>query len=1021
MRSAGSKVVMVLSALLLVCSSSAFSQYFGRNKPVYRPFDFNVLQSPHFEIYHYLENDSLLKDFSEWAEEWYRFHQQIFRDTFEQKNPLILYSNHPDFQQTNAVSGSVGTGTGGVTESLKNRVVMPVAPTLSQTDHVLGHELVHAFQFKKILRADSSRQYSIQNIPLWMIEGMAEYLSIGSVDPNTAMWMRDALINDDFPTLKKLSTESKYFPYRYGHAFWATVGKTWGDTVLMPLFEQTAVLGLEKAIDTVLGYDMKTVSGMWKSAMANHFKKYMSDTAGQVIGSKLISEENGGRINISPSLSPDGKYLTFFSEKNLFTIDLFLADAETGRIIKKLTSIINNHEIDDFSFIESGGTWSPDSKKFAFVIFSEGVNKLAILDVDKARIIREVEMKGIPSFFNPAWSPDGKSIVFTGLVRGVSDLYLYHLDSGNTDRLTRDAYSNIHPCWSPDGRSIVFSAERLNSAENHKKYGFSLGLLDLRSGETEIIHVFEGADNLNPCFSNDGQRIYFLSNADGFRNLYRYDLRSKKVFRLTNYLTGISGITPYSPALSVAAESGTIAYTYYFNNSYRIYTAEDSLFQPVETDQAMVNFEAGTLPPLEHVSLNIVDSSLYHRTSRSVRVPEDSVMEVPYRPKFRLDAISNTGGVGITAGGYPNRSTQGAVSMIFSDIVGNNQLYSALSLNGEIYDFGGQAAYINQSRNLKWGASLSHIPYRFGEMHYRKDSINYLGEKILVNNLVLDYTRMFVDNVSLFAYYPLSRTRRLEGSASSSFYYFRVDRYNNYYDELGYNLGVTREKMDAPEGNHYHNLEIAYVTDNSFFGMTSPMLGGRSRYQLSKYFGMVDYYTILLDYRKYLYVKPFSLAFRIYHYGRYGKGSDSDVVSPIYMGYPWLIRGYENLSFYSTNTVQSGSINVSNLSGSRILVGNAELRLPVSGPERLALIGSKWFLVDLNLFFDGGVAWTRENVPELKWQASSFEDRIPVFSTGASIRINMLGALILEPYYAFPFQNGGFKNGMFGINITPGW
>ena len=71
-----------------------------------------------------------------------------------------------------------------------------------------------------------------------MIEGMAEYLSIGSVDPHTSMWMRDAILSNDFPTLKQLSTDSKYFPYRYGQAFWAWAGKTWGDTIIIPLLEK---------------------------------------------------------------------------------------------------------------------------------------------------------------------------------------------------------------------------------------------------------------------------------------------------------------------------------------------------------------------------------------------------------------------------------------------------------------------------------------------------------------------------------------------------------------------------------------------------------------------------------------------------------------------------------------------------------------------------------------------------------------------------------------------------------------
>ena len=63
------------------------------------------------------------------------------------RQPLVLYASHPDFEQTNVVGGMIGEGTGGVTEGLKRRVVLPLAGTLAETDHVLGHELVHAFQY----------------------------------------------------------------------------------------------------------------------------------------------------------------------------------------------------------------------------------------------------------------------------------------------------------------------------------------------------------------------------------------------------------------------------------------------------------------------------------------------------------------------------------------------------------------------------------------------------------------------------------------------------------------------------------------------------------------------------------------------------------------------------------------------------------------------------------------------------------------------------------------------------------
>jgi hypothetical protein len=1030
MKKPGLKILFLAVLLFPVYPEILNAQYFGRNKPSYKVFEYDALYTPNFEIYHYLKNDTFVTQFAEWAEEWYSMHQGIFRDTIPYKNPLILYTTHADFQQTRAVGGLIGSTTGGVTESLKNRVVMPVAPTLAQTDHVLGHELVHAFQFNKLLNTDSIRGSALNNIPLWMIEGMAEYFSIGSVDPNTAMWMRDALVNDDFPTLKQLSTESKYFPYRYGHAFWAMIGKTWGDSLIMPIFSQTARVGLDNALDSLLGFDSKTLSGLWKNAMETYYNKFIEDSSVYVAGKKIISEKNSGRMNLSPSLSPDGKYLAYFSEKDVFTLDLFLADAETGKIIKKLSSVTRNHEIDDFSFNESAGTWSPDSKNFAFVVYQKGKNRLAIVNVRRARITHEIELGDILSFSNPEWSPDGRYIAFSGLVEGIGDLYLYDTRNENIIQLTDGFSSKIHPSWSPDGNFIVYVDEEFNTERKAKKFSTSLKIIDIRTHEIFNLNVFPGADNLNPRFSHDGKSIYFLSNSDGFRNLFSYDLESEKVFRLTRFKTGISGLSPFSPAMSAAIGSDLIAYTYYNNKSYEIYTASSADFRYEEVDKLHVDFEPGTLPPLNHYYSNIVDEALYNRWSLDSILPPDSVIHVPYKPKFKLDYISNTAGVGVSTGRYNTNNMSGSVTMIFSDIVGNNQLYSILALNGEIYDFGGQVAYINQRRKFNWGASASHIPYRAGNMFFRRDTLSFKTKnsddvyQIPVTDLVLDYIRMFEDNISFFTYHAFSQTRRIEAGVSTAWYYYRIDRYHNYYDEFGFPVAYSKERMPAPDGNNYQKIDLAYVTDNSYFGMTSPMRGRRARYQLEKYFGAVEFFTGLLDYRQYSFINPVTLAFRFYHYGRYGKGSETDLISPIYLGYPWLIRGYENISFYGNpgdNTIGFNSLNYSHLSGSRVAVINAELRVPMTGPKMLALFGSRYFMTDLNLFFDGGLAWSQGDKPRITWEKAAFNQRVPVFSAGVSVRVNVLGAMILEPYFAIPFQNGGWQNKNFGLNFVPGW
>lgn len=1008
----------------------AEAQYFGRNKPGYRKFEFDVVQTPNFELYHYLKNDSLVGSLSQWSENWHNMHQAIFKDTFLTRNPVIFYNTHADFQQTNTISSLIGTGTGGVTESLKNRVIMPVASSLAQTDHTLGHELVHAFQYNLFLNPDTMRKLSINNVPLWMIEGMAEYLSIGSVDPHTSMWMRDAILSNDFPTIKMLSTDSRYFPYRYGQSFWAMAGKTWGDTIIIPLLKKTGELGFNEAAKKVLGYEESTLSALWKLATEEHYKKYLEGKNDNLAGRMVVSRANAGETNISPSISPDGKYLAFFSEKDLFTLDLFLADASTGKIIKKLSSVTRDNEIDDFNFIESAGTWSPDDKKFAFVVFSKGINKLAILDVARSKITREYRIPGVQSFSNPAWSPDGEKIIVTGQVDGISDLYLFNLNTFEAEKLTDDFASNIHPAWSPDGNYIVFSQERVNEVPGKKKFSFDIAIYDLRNKTTRIIDLFGEAFNLNPHFSPDGKGIFFLSDADGFRNLYKYELETERVYRLTDYPRGISGITAYSPALSVPSGGKLIAYNYYRRNDYEIWTAEESQFSKTEVDRNFTDMSAATLPPLKHSELNIVDKALFNRAEMP-KMNTDSIKTIPYKPRFKLDYISNSGSIGVSTGIYRN-GMAGSVNAIFSDMVGNNQLYTSLNLNGEIYDFGGQTAFINQKGKVKWGGAISHIPYLTGGMSLILDTITYNDSELPVYNFMVDYIRMFEDNISVFASYPLSQTRRFESQASSSWYYYRFDRYNYYYTMDEIPVGGHKEKLKAPKGDNFQQISLAYVEDNSYFGMTAPMQGHRARLQIEKYFGAANILTTLADYRKYFYARPVTFAVRLYNYGMYGKDAEDGVITPFYLGYPWLVRGYENVR-YDRAEADENRFSVSWLSGTRIVVGNAELRFPFTGPERLALIKSKFFLTDINLFVDAGLAWSEgtsvsmnlkpetvnmsivQDMPEERPESS------PLISTGASLRVNLLGYLILEPYVAVPLQNGGFKNIQFGLNFTPGW
>lgn len=1010
-------VFLFLLLIWTLFGNNGYSQQFGRNKPNYEKFDFKIHESPNFEIYHYLKNDSLVETFASVSERWYQAHQRTFRDTFPRRNPVILYSNHADFWQTNTILGTVGIGTGGVTEALRNRVVMPVMELNSQTNHVLGHELVHAFQYMLLQnKEDSLSLNDVQNLPLWMVEGLAEFLSIGNVDTHTAMWMRDALRQNKFPSLKDMTRNGEYFPYRYGQAFWSFMTGVFGDTIVYPLFRKTAKLGYNKAIKELTGLDEKAFSEAWKKNLTEYYSKFHELRADSLAG-KLLIGNKAGKINIAPVISPNGQYVAFLSERNIFGIDLFLADTRTGDIIKTLASTARESHIDDFSYIESTGTWSPLSDRFAFVSFIKGNSVLSIVDMKAKGKTTTLNIEGLPYFSNPSWSPDGNHIVVAGMVDGQGDLFVYNLKTGRVKRLTNDWYSDIQPQWSADGRFIVFVSDRPANGRTYKSKALQLCLFDMDQQDISVLDVFYGAENLNPVFSPNGKSVYFLSNRDGFRNLYSYEFEHGTIYQLTDYLTGISGITAYSPALSVSLRTGDVSYSYYTNNTYSIYMAKPDEFEKREVNSSNVDFSAGILPPKDRVDnvQRIVNDIEFTRVTRI------EVKDHPYKPKLGLEYIGNQVGVGVSSNTFGTRTGMaGGVDMLFGDMMGYHRLFTTLALNGEIYDFGGQVAYLNQKKRINWGFAASHTPYRSAAMGYKPDTVFLEQDTLLTTNLVLDVFRAFDKSLTGFVYFPFSTTRRLEFGSGYSFYSFRLDQFHNHYYG-GYRIIEEREKLDAPDGYRLGNTYAAYVFDNSYFGIASPMRGRRYRFEIEKTYDALDYHTFMLDYRQYAFLNPTALAFRFMHLGRFGNDAESERMYPLSFAYPTLTRGnsLDNIEGYSTEEGQAYSIN--QIYGSRILVANVEWRVPLTGPERLSRVKSKLLFTELALFADAGLAWTSLDKPRLKLRAELPSERVPFMSGGISLRVNVFGMMVIEPYYAFPWRGDRFVKGTFGLNFSPGW
>ena len=1012
-------------ALGFVVPATSHAQYFGRNKVPYERFKFDVLRTPHWDVHYYDEEATAARDAARMLERWNTRLSSVMGHTLSKRKPVILYADHPDFQQTNAISGTLSEGTGGVTESLLDRMIMPMTGYYAETDHVLGHEAVHVFQYDIANAASKSAQFG--RMPLWFVEGMAEYLSVGPEDPHTAMWLRDALQRNDLPTIEALTTSGRYFPYRYGEALWAFIGGMWGDEKVTQVFKAALEFGPDQGILRALGMRTDTLSARWHDAIRKAYGPLLEGrTAPRETGRTIVSAPKGEPdYFVGPALSPDGKYLAYF-KSTIDGVALKLADASTGRELSTLSSPSLSTRFDALSFLYSAGSWSPDGKRLAFVSYADGDNEIEIVDVDSRKIERRIKPPGIGAISTVAWSPDGNRLAFSGMAGGISDLYLFEFATGMARRLTNDQFADMQPAWSPDGSTIAFVTDRAGMMPEGTEAGsdfrrlshapLRLAVIDANSGRVQVLPAIPGAKHINPQYSADGKSILFVSDRGGYSDIYRYEMESSSLFQVTRAATGVSGISEFSPALSIARVGGNAAFSVFEEGGLMIssLTQAELVGERLATPNVAVQGGATQGQPATPSAAVLPGGAvgegrvvLRYVTDYASGLPTDSgFTDRSYRPGLKLAYIGPPS-LGVSVGGPFGTTVSGGASAYFSDLLGNHFLGVALQATGTVRDIGGQLLYINSERRWTWGLSVERSPYVYAYTAASQTSLDY----------VLAHTA--VSGAQAMTSYARTPSTRIEMSAGYQYY--------SYYLETRSLIGAESQVLDSPDPLSLGIASLALVGDDATMGYTSPIAGTRFRLEASPTIGTLDFNSILVDARRYAWLKPFTLAVRAVHFGRYGKDADNPRVGALFLGDPTMVRGYSYDSFDANDCRPdiNGSMGASacpqfdRLLGSRLAAANVEFRIPLFGARGLGLIETVFPPLEITPFMDAGVAWTGTSAPVWSFESNS-ADRTPVMSAGVTGRMNMFGMMIFEVYYARPFQRPG-RGGVWGFLLTPGW
>jgi WD40 repeat protein len=850
-------------------------------------------------------------------------------------------------------------------EPERNRMVLPIDEPPDQLYRLITHELTHVFEFDIIPRGIMGA-----NLPLWMDEGLANYMA-GYWNVLDLMQVRDAALTDSIPKMSDFRTMplSGRLPYTLGHAAFEFIESKWGkEGIRQFLFSlrKSVIGGGESAYEEALKVKPEEFDDQFDRYLKERFRAFRDKERPADYGRNIAPNPERSKyvvvLSVEPSPSGDMLAAVVGNRKDQ-ELDIILVSAKDGQIIRNVTSGFDKDR--GYEYIATAGglrgnlvpwiSWSASDDRIAYFARTGKGKSLVVENIITGKQERKLPLEAVDAPESPAFSPDGTKVAFAGLQGAVTDIYIVDLATGALTNVTDDNFADYSPAFSPDGRSLVYTAR---VSGNDKLF-----LVDLASGDKRQL-TFGIHDDTAARFRDDRTVVFTSTAIDpnttispevarnaNIPNVWSLDIDSGELRQWTDTLTGI-----VSPVVLRGGTGLRVAFVSYYKGENGIHVVD---FEAPKATVATADFGApGPIidftPPLSHTLVrdNIHRKGAFEKMTLAGRPPV---------------------GLGVTSSG----NFYGNTELTFTDVLGDKQFNFFAQSIGNYRTMA--LTYLNV------GSRLQYALQGFSQ------DIFYFGQNLALYDPSL---APYIDRdqaeavqsqkgATAFGIYPINRYARLElfgGYSNISERYTNggLQQAANQYQEDRFGTPLFRN-------GHMLPLGISFVQETTVFREYGPVAGSTMKmsFDASPGFGRNNWLsrqTLDVDARHYTRLASNGvLALRFKGFKSWGRNPDF-----MYFGGNSELRGYEYLEFLGHNA----------------FFANAELRFPLI-EAMLTPVGVLGGLRGVFFFNVGGASFNNQS---FRFGATGTEPYNPIINYQV---IDFFGSL--APVYGDTVQIDGFR------------